>query len=243
MPFAPEQASTSAGSIDLLYTALNIMTLVFTVGIWIAIIYFAVQYRRGHKVDRSNPPLEHLGIELTWTIIPLIISLGLFVWATSLYFRNIRPPEGAMQVYVVGKQWMWKLQHPQGRWEMNELHVPSGRPVRLIMTSEDTIHSFYVPAFRMKMDVYPGKYSSMWFTPTKPGRYHLFCAEYCGTSHSGMVGSVVVMEPSDYERWLRSGNTTRTMAAAGEQLFRQYGCSGCHGEGSSVRAPLPGPPH
>jgi cytochrome c oxidase subunit II len=238
MPFAPEQASANAASVDLLFTALNLMTLVFSVGIWIAIIYFAVKYRRGHKVDRSNPPLEHLAIELTWTIGPLAIVMGLFVWATVLYFREARPPAGAMQINVVGKQWMWKLQQPQGRWEMNELHVPVGRPVQLRMTSEDVIHSFFVPAFRLKTDVLPGKYSTMWFTPTKPGRYHLFCAEYCGTSHSGMVGSVVVMTPSDYELWLRSGNTNRTRAAAGEQLFRQNGCSGCHGAGSSVRAPM-----
>jgi cytochrome c oxidase subunit 2 len=202
------------------------------------IVFFAVYYRRGHKVDRSNPPEENLTIEIIWTTIPGLLVMATFIWATSVYFINQRAPAGAMEVYVVGKQWMWKLQHPSGRWEMNQLHVPVGKPVRLIMTSEDVIHSFYVPAFRVKQDVVPGRYSTLWFEPTKVGQYHLFCAEYCGTKHSGMVGSVFVMEPADYEKWLRTGNVPGSMASKGEQLFRELGCSGCHGGNSSVRAPL-----
>lgn len=237
-PLFPVQASTTASHVDLLFAALTAVTILFSLIIFVAIVFFAVRFRRGHKVDRSNAPLEHLPIEIMWTGIPLVIALGLFIWSTALYFIDKRVPDGAMEIYVVGKQWMWKLQHPEGRWEMNELHVPVGRPVKLTMTSEDVIHSFFVPAFRLKQDVIPGKFTTMWFTATKPGHYHLFCAEYCGTNHSGMIGQVVVLSAADYEKWLRSGNTTTSMAAAGEKLFMQHGCNGCHGAGSSVRAPF-----
>jgi cytochrome c oxidase subunit 2 len=238
LPLNPDQASTAAVPIDALMWALHAMTFIITLGVMIGIIYFAIKYRRGSKVDRSNAPLEHLVLELTWTIIPFIISMGIFAWGAILYFANVREREGAMEIYVTGKQWMWKIQHPNGKWEQNELHVPMGRPVKLTMTSEDVLHDFFIPAFRLKMDVIPGRYSNLHFEANTPGRYHLFCAEYCGTYHSGMVGSVVVMPPAEYEKWLRTGNVQSSRAAAGERLFRQHGCSGCHGLNSSVKAPL-----
>jgi cytochrome c oxidase subunit II len=223
---------------DLLFTAISAVAVFFSAAIFITIIAFAVRYRVGSRVDRSHPPLHNIPVELAWTIIPLGIAMGIFAWATSLYFHNVRVPPGAMEIHVVGKQWMWKLQHPSGRWENNTLHVPAGRAVKLTMTSEDVIHSFYVPAFRLKQDVIPGQFTQMWFTPTTPGEYHLFCAEFCGTLHSSMVGTVYVMDPKDYETWLSEGNVRQSAAMEGSRLFRRHGCSGCHGANSSVRAPL-----
>jgi cytochrome c oxidase subunit 2 len=234
----PEQASTLAGQIDFVFNVLNAVTVFFSLLIAGCLVYLAVKYRRGAPADRTNAPDEGLAIELIWTIIPAIICVILFTLATVVYLRQARTPEGAMEIYVVGKQWMWKLQHPEGRWEMNELHVPLGRKVKLTMTSEDVIHSFFVPAFRLKQDVLPGRFTTMWFEPTKAGEYHLFCAEYCGTKHSGMIGTVYVQEPADYEKWLRSGNVKTSMAERGEHLFRQLGCGGCHGPGANVRAPM-----
>jgi cytochrome c oxidase subunit 2 len=236
--FFPARASTNAGAVDLLTIFITIVTVVVSLLIGLAILFLAVKYRRGHKVDRSNPPHEGILIETIWTLVPFAIAMVIFVWATVLYFSTVRPPADAMNIDVVGKQWMWKLQQPNGRWEMNELHVPLNRNVKLTMTSEDVIHSFYVPEFRLKQDVVPGRYSQMWFKPTKVGTYHLFCAEFCGTNHSGMVGSVVVMDPEDYQEWLASGNVKQTVAAAGEALFRMHGCSGCHSRNSSLRAPI-----
>jgi len=232
------QASSWAADIDLLYWGINIVSIVSSLGIFFAIIYLAVKYRRGAKVDRSKPPLYNHYVELAWTLIPLGLVMGIFVWSTSLYFPMIRVPSNAMEVHVVGKQWMWKLQQPNGRWEMNELHLPAGRPVVLTLTSEDVLHAFFVPAFRTKTDVVPGRYVQLWFKPTVPGKYRLFCAEYCGTLHSQMDGWVYVMEPSEYEQWLAGGHVADTVAAEGERLFRQHGCSGCHSRNSSVRAPL-----
>ena len=233
----PEQASTQAGPIDSLFWVLTLVTVFFTALICVAIGYFVVRYRRGAKVDRSNPPLEHAVLELFWTGIPLLICLFIFGWSTVIYYKNRTIPTDAMEIYVVGKQWMWKLQHPEGRWEMNTLTVPVGRPVKLTMTSEDVIHSFFIPEFRVKMDVIPGRFSELWFNATKPGTYHLYCAEFCGTYHSGMVGTVVVKEPSEFEKWLQTGNVNTSMAAKGEKLFREHGCSGCHGANSNVKAP------
>ena len=234
----PAQASTTAVRSDALMWFLHILTAVITIGVMAGMIYFVIKYRRGARVDRSNPPLEHLALELTWTIIPFIISMGIFAWGAIIYFANVRERAGAMEIYVVGKQWMWKVQQPGGKWEQNELHIPAGRPIKLTMTSEDVLHDFFIPAFRVKQDVVPGRYTNLHFEATTPGRYHLFCAEYCGTYHSGMVGSIVVMQPAEYEKWLRTGNVQTSRSAAGERLFRQYGCSGCHGLNSSVKAPL-----
>ncbi|MFN3648755.1 MAG: cytochrome c oxidase subunit II [Armatimonadota bacterium] len=231
-------ASSVADNVDALWYAITAVAVFFTVAIFVGIIYLTVKYRRGAHADRSNPPLHSLAVELAWTIVPLAIVMGIFVWSAGLFFHITRgAPADAMEVYVVGKQWMWKLQQPNGKWENNELHVPVGKPVQLVMTSEDVIHSFWVPAFRVKQDVIPGQFTRLWFTPTKPGKYHLFCAEFCGTLHSTMVGTVYVMEPSEYEAWLNEGNVGETVAQQGEALFMKYGCSGCHGPNANVRAP------
>jgi cytochrome c oxidase subunit 2 len=232
------QAATSAAPIDWLIHAINAVTIFFSAGIFIAIIILAWKYRRGNKVDRSNAPMHNDQIEVIWTVIPLIISMGIFVWGTTIFMVQRRMPKGAMEIYVTGKQWMWKVQHPTGRWENDELHVPTGRSIKLTLTSTDVIHAFYVPAFRIKTDVIPGQYTYLWFKPTRVGTYHLFCAEFCGTDHSGMVGTVTVMEPADYERWLASGSYSQTVAAEGQRLFMQHGCSGCHSGSGSVRAPV-----
>jgi cytochrome c oxidase subunit II len=237
VPLFPEQASTTAAKVDALYFGLLGLTFFFVALIYGLLLYFGIKYRRGSRADRSNPVSTSHKIEALWIGIPFVISIVFFVWASRVYFELYNPPKDAAEVFVVGKQWMWYLQHPEGKRETNELHVPLGRPVKLTMTSQDVIHSFFVPAFRMKQDVLPGRYTSTWFQPTKTGRYHLYCAEYCGTNHSVMGGFVYVMEPADYERWLSQGSVGESMVTAGAKLFQQYHCNGCHGANPTVRAP------
>jgi len=201
------------------------------------IVFFAVRYRAGSDADRSRPPSHANGLEAAWTLLPLLLFFGVFAWAAWVYVAQRQPPDDALPVYVTGKQWMWKLQHSGGRREINELHVPLGQPVKLVMTSEDAIHSFYLPAFRVKQDVVPGRYSTLWFTADRLGDFRLFCAEYCGSEHSAMVGRVVVMAPADYARWLATGPAEPGLAERGARLFRENGCTGCHDRGSTVRAP------
>ena len=191
-PLAPERASSVAGEVDALFLFILGVTGIAAIGIWIALVYFAIRYRR--RSDDERPGVIHgsLLLELTWTVIPFLLMSAMFVWGAKVFFHLNRPPDDAMTVSVVGKRWMWKLQHPTGQREVNELHVPVGRAVKLVITSEDTIHSFYVPAFRIKKDAVPGRYNLAWFRATKTGSYHLFCAEYCGTEHSRMIGRVVV---------------------------------------------------
>jgi cytochrome c oxidase subunit 2 len=202
-----------------------------------ALILFAIRYRRGASPDRTNPPEGSLALEVIWSLIPLVTVMVIFAWGASVYFRIARAPDDAMTINVVGKRWMWKLQHANGRREINELHVPVGQAVRLTMTSEDVIHSFFVPAFRVKQDVLPGRYTSVWFEATRAGRYHLFCAEYCGTKHSRMIGSVVVMEPDEFQAWLGGEQAGLTPAAVGERLFFEMGCASCHSGTSGSRGP------
>lgn len=234
----PPAASANAHDIDHLFWALVGLLAFFAVPIFALLIAFTLKYRNGRRTNRSNPPRTNLPLEIAWTLTPTLIGLGFFMWAAQMYFANATPPADALDVYVVGKQWMWKLQHPNGRREIDELHVPAGRDVKLTLTSEDVIHSFFVPAFRLKQDAVPGRYTTLWFKPTRVGKYHLFCAEYCGTFHSRMGGWVTVMKPEDYARWLQEGDAQPTMVQAGEKLFAQLGCSGCHGANSTVRAPL-----
>jgi cytochrome c oxidase subunit 2 len=236
LPLFPEQASTMAGRVDLLYFYLLSVSAFFTLAIWAVVLFYAVRYRRSkHPVPE---PIEgSTRLEVAWTVIPLIISLSMFVWGASLFFSMNRPPRGALEIYAVGKQWMWKFEHVGGQREINELHVPVGRDVRLNMISQDVIHSFYVPAFRVKQDVLPGRYTTIWFHATKVGRYHLFCAEYCGTKHSGMIGWVEVMEPAQYQSWLSGGAAGGSLAASGEKLFRDLSCNTCHSAESGARGP------
>jgi cytochrome c oxidase subunit 2 len=238
-PLFPDRASSVAAQVDAVYLAAVAIAAFFTVLICFLILYHAIKYRRGSRADRTNPVSHNTTIEAIWVGIPLFISLCLFVGATFAFFDLYDMPDNAAEIYVLGRQWMWELRHPEGRREINELHVPLGRPIRLTMTSQDVIHSFFIPAFRIKQDVVPGQYSSLWFQPTKPGRYHLFCAEYCGTKHSGMIGSVVVMGQTEFQQWLEEGGMGQqeSMSIAGEHLFRRLGCSGCHGANATVRAP------
>jgi cytochrome c oxidase subunit II len=236
-PLFPDGASTVAGEVDAIYYFLILVSLVFGGIIVIGLVYSAIRYRKGSKSSRAGAVNEHLGLELAWSLIPLAIAIGIFVWSSRVFINMHVPPEDAMEVYIVGKQWMWKIQHPQGNREINTLHVPVGKPVKLIMTSQDVIHSFYIPAFRIKQDVLPGRYTTQWFEATTPGEYHLFCAEYCGTSHSGMIGKVIVMEPADYEQWLAGTVGGAEMATTGQLLFQQFGCQTCHKKDAGQRGP------
>jgi cytochrome c oxidase subunit II len=237
-PLFPEQASTIAGRVDALYYYLLSVSGFFTLLIFSLIIYFAIRYRRRSEGERPRAILANIPLEVTWIVVPFILVMVMFAWGASLYFSAFSPPADALEIFVVGKQWMWKVQHPEGRREIDELHVPLGYPVKLTITSQDVIHSFYIPAFRIKMDAVPGRYTSTWFEASRTGTFHLFCAEYCGTAHAGMGGRVVVMKPAEYEQWLRTGNPEESLAASGERLFQQLGCSGCHSSNSTVRAPL-----
>ena len=208
-----------------------------TVLICVLIITFAARYRQSAKVDRTRPPIANRALEAAWIIVPVIMGLGMFTWGAFLFFRIYDAPADALEIVVVAKQWMWHLQHAEGRAEINELHLPLGRPVKLLMTSQDVIHSFYVPAFRVKQDVLPERYTTLWFEPVKVGRYHLYCAEFCGTNHSTMGGWVTVMEPADFERWLSEAGSGPSMAEEGERLFVEHHCAGCHRGSQTIRAP------
>jgi cytochrome c oxidase subunit 2 len=234
----PPQASTSAHQVDTLFFALTLMSLFFIAVIFLPILFFCIKYRRGSPADRSNPSNGSDLIELGWTTLPTLMGLAIFSWGALDYFRIERVPANAIGVQVVGKQWMWKVQHAEGKREINELHVPVDRTVALTLISQDVIHSFFVPAFRVKQDVVPGKYTSEWFKPTRTGEYHIFCSQYCGTQHAQMIGRVVVMQPRAYENWLKTGEQTESIVRAGERLFHDRGCSGCHALNSKFHAPL-----
>ena len=235
-PLWPERASTQAGNVDALYIFLLALSAFMCLAIFTMILVFATKYRRrrgivAEQIEGSS------ALEITWSMIPFVIFMVIFVWGAVIYFHGRTPPQGASEVYVVAKQWMWKLQHQEGQSEINELHVPVGRDVKLIMTSQDVIHSWFVPAFRIKQDVLPGRYTTAWFRATKPGAYHLFCSQYCGTMHSGMIGQIVVMEPAQYQAWLSGGGASGSLAASGESLFQQLGCSTCHRSDTQGRGP------
>jgi cytochrome c oxidase subunit II len=237
-PLLPERASAIAGEVDALFLFITAVTVVFTVGILIALLFFAIKYRRRSDADRPEEIHGSLALELTWTLIPLGLVMVMFVWGAKVYFHMNRPPDDAMTVSVVGKRWMWKLQHPTGQREINELHVPKGRAVKLVITSEDVIHSFFVPAFRIKKDAVPGRYNVTWFRATKTGTYHLFCAEYCGTEHSKMIGKIVVLEPEEYQTWLAGGPPAESPVVAGEKLFTELNCITCHRADNVGRGPV-----
>ena len=228
-PFIPESASTYSGDVDALYFYISGVTVFFTLLISFVIIFFVIKYRRRNPFEIPRPIEGSTKLETLWSVIPLLISMTIFFWGAKVYFAQYRPPKNAVEVYVVGKQWMWKFQHATGQREINELHIPVGRKIRLIMATEDVIHDVFVPAFRIKADVVPGRYTTEWFEATKPGRYHFFCAEYCGMNHSGMGGYVVVMEPTEFENWLSGNANQMSPAAAGQQMFKSLGCASCHG--------------
>ena len=238
-PLFPDQASTVAGSVDRLYFFLIAVSAFFACLIFSLIAWFAVKYRHRPGRARAVPTQTHIGLEIAWTGIPLLLTAVMFVWGAKLFFNEYNPPANAMEIFVVGKQWMWKFQHPEGRSEINELHVPRGQAVKLTMISEDVIHDLFVPAFRVKKDVLPGRYTMVWFDATKTGSYHLFCSQYCGTQHSKMGGWVDVMEPADYAKWIDGPGANEPLAVAGAQLFQKLGCAACHlpqgnGQGPSL---------
>ena len=234
-PLFPERASTAAGQVDALFFFLMGVSGFFAALIFVLIAYFAVKYRRRAGHEHAKRVRTHLGLEVAWTGVPLMLTMVMFVWGAKLFFNIYNSPPGAMEIFVVGKQWMWKFQHPEGRMEINELHVPHGRPVKLTMISEDVIHDLFVPAFRVKRDVLPGRYASAWFEATTAGAYHLFCSQYCGTQHSKMGGWVYVMEPADYAKWLTGMDEPLTVVGA--KLFQRLGCQACHMPQDTGRGP------
>lgn len=236
LPFFPDQASTIAPRVDALYFYLVAISAFFSLVIFVSVVYFAVKYRRRSEDEPPPPQMrDDLRLEITWIVVPLILVMIAFFWGASVYYAMARPPDNALEIFVVGRQWMWKFQHPDGQREINELHVPLGRPVKLTLASEDVIHSFFIPVFRVKHDVIPGNYTTVWFEPTRAGRFHLFCTEYCGTQHAGMVGQVVVLEPNEYEAWLSGGVSAGaarapegSLANRGQKIFQDLGCQTCH---------------
>jgi cytochrome c oxidase subunit 2 len=239
-PLFPPNASSVATEVDLLYVFLVAVSAFFTVLVATLVVVFAVKYRRRHPDEVGADIHGSLALELTWTFIPFILAMAMFFWGADLAFRLARPPVDSMDIFVIGKQWMWKVQHPDGTREINEMHVPIDRNVRITLGSEDVIHDYSIPAFRVKMDAVPGKLTTLWFRATVPGTYHLFCAEYCGTQHSGMIGQVIAMEPQAYEAWLAgdTGGPAVPPAQAGEQLFTELGCVTCHRNDASGLGPM-----
>jgi cytochrome c oxidase subunit 2 len=236
-PLFPPSASTVASEMDALYFFIVAVCTFFAVLVTVLVVFFTLRYKRKHEDEVGADIHGSLVLELTWTFIPFVLAMVMFGWGAKVFFDLSRPPRDAMEIFVVGKQWMWKVQHPDGTREINQLHVPIGRPVRITLGSEDVLHDFFVPAFRVKMDAVPGKLTTLWFEATKEGTYHIFCAEYCGTKHSGMIGQVIVMTPQDYEAWLAGGRSTGTAAQNGERLFTDLACVTCHKTDSSGRGP------
>lgn len=231
----PELASNFAFETDALYIFITLICFIFGAGVFIAVVAFAIKYKRRSDDEIPQQIEGNLPLEIFWSVVPLGLVMIMFGWGAILFFKMSTPPAEALNFSVVGKQWMWKVQHPSGKREINELHIPLGQPIRLTITSEDVLHSFYIPAFRTKMDAVPGRYTTSWFEPTKIGEYHIFCAEYCGLDHSLMIGRVVVMEPVQYAQWLKDGNLQavnapmgETPEAAGARLFTEQRCVTCH---------------
>ena len=236
-PLFPEQASTMAGRVDELFFFLVAVSVCFATLICVLIVAFAVKYRRRQDDERPQAIPGDLRLEILWTTIPLALTMVMFVWGARLFFEMNYPPSDALEISIIAKQWMWKVQHPGGQSEIDELHIPAGRPIKLMMTSQDVIHDFFVPAFRVKKDVLPGRYTTVWFEATKPGSFQLFCSQYCGTQHSGMVGRIIVMAPAAFATWLGGGAANVSMAGAGEKLFQRLGCVACHQANDSGRGP------
>jgi len=237
VPLFPQQASSMAPHVDYLYFYLLVVSFFFATLIALSVTYFAIRYRRRSESETPPGVEGSLKLEVAWSVIPLLITLTFFFWGAKLFFAMNRPPTDALEISIVGKQWMWKIQHADGQREINELHVPVGRAVRLTLASEDVIHDFFVPAFRMKKDVVPGRYATAWFEATRPGRYHVFCAQYCGTNHSAMTGWVEVMDPLAFQNWLAGGTGSESLASAGAKLFAQHACNTCHRPDSLARGP------
>jgi len=233
----PEQASAYAAEVDRLVLGVTVLIVLLSAPVFVLIVAFAVKYRRGRAADRSHQVNRRVGLEVSWAVIPFVLLIGFYVWAARLFFDAHSPPADAIEIQVLAKQWMWKFQHAGGQREINELHVPAGQPVRLTMASQDVIHSLYVPALRLKQDVVPGRYTTLWFNADRPGAYALECAEFCGADHAAMGGHLVVLTPTEYAAWLEKSGVDESLAAQGARLFRSHGCSGCHAAAATVHAP------
>ena len=237
IPVFPDQASTFARDVDALYYFIFAVSAFFALTVAVTVIYFGIRYHKTHDGEIGARIEGNLPLELLWSVIPTIIAMVMFGWGASVFYHLRRPPEEAMHIYAVGKQWMWKFQHLEGQREINELHIPAGRPIKITISSEDVLHSLYFPAFRTKMDAIPGRYTELWFEATAPGTHHIFCAEYCGTNHSGMIGSVIVLEPAQYQAWLQGGGLEGTLAQRGAKLFNDLACVTCHLDNGQGRGP------
>ena len=233
----PAAASASAGETDTLIWLFTALTLLLVVPIFVGITFFAIRYREGNKVNRAYSDNRDRSLELTWMIGPFILTLIFFAWGAQMFMVHKTPPANATRIEAIGRQWMWKYQHPGGQMEINDLHVPAGEPILINMISQDVIHSLYIPALRIQMETLPGRYTQLWFNADRTGVYRIFCSEFCGTDHSAMDGLLTIMTPADYAKWLQQAGSSISLAAAGGALFTNYGCNGCHGNGSSVRAP------
>jgi len=237
IPLFPEQASTLAPEVDALYFFILSVTAFFALLVVVLVVYFGIKYRDDTGLKVGAPITGSVPLEIGWSIIPFLVAIAIFVWSSLVFFHYVRPPDEALELYATGMRWMWRFQHLDGQREINTLHVPVGRAVKITFTSEDVLHDLYIPAFRVKADAIPGRYSAIWFTATKTGEYHLFCAEYCGTRHSGMIGTVYVMEPNDYQEWLAGGGTGGSLQARGERLFQELACNTCHQSDGRGRGP------
>lgn len=238
LPFLPDQASTLAQEVDAVFLFAVSLSVVAGIAITATLLWFGIRYRRRAAEDKGTAGHANNMLEIVWSVIPAIIFFGLFLWGAKIYFQTYRIPPDAERYYVVGKQWMWKYQHPSGNREINDLHVPVNTPIELVVTSEDVIHSFFVPAFRVKRDAVPGRYSTAWFEATKTGTFDIFCAEYCGAEHSLMIGKLHVMEPHAYEAWLEGNEPKVSLVTTGKALFEEKSCNTCHRSDSDARAPI-----
>ncbi len=237
IPLCPEQASAFAKDVDALYFFILATCALFAVGVSAAVVILGIKYHKTHDGQIGARIEGNLPLELLWSVIPTIIAMFMFGWGASVFYHLRTPPDEALQLYAVGKQWMWKFQHLEGQREINELHIPSGRPIKITISSEDVLHSLYFPAFRTKMDAIPGRYTELWFEAQTPGVYHIFCTEYCGTNHAGMIGNVTVLEPAAYQAWLQGGGDGGTLAQRGAKLFNDLACTTCHHDSGQGRGP------
>ncbi|MGU3404315.1 cytochrome c oxidase subunit II [Methylobacterium brachiatum] len=233
----PPAISATASETDLLILAFTVLTLLLTVPVFVAITYFALRYREGSEADRHPSGIRSNLIEISWMLIPFLLTLIFFVWGARLFIASKNAPPDAMVIEAIGRQWMWKFQHPTGQAEINDLHLPIGQPIRLRIISQDVIHALYLPALRLQVAALPDRYTDLWFKADKIGTYHLHCSEYCGTDHSVMGGQVTFMNPGDYQEWLTHAGAQQSKVAAGRTLYEAYGCAGCHDPGSTVKAP------
>ena len=233
----PASASSVAPKVDHIFWALCTISTIIVLGLAAVNVYFLVKYRRGSDAYRGPLPIESWKVETTWITATTVIFLVFFFWGARVYLEMERTPADAYQVTMIGRQWMWDVRHPNGRREFNTLHVPVGQAVAVQLSSEDVIHSFYVPAFRMKQDVIPGKTVTAWFKATREGEYPFYCSEFCGTKHSAMIGTIVVQTPEAYGRWLDTGTRSDELLLRGRELFIKYNCAGCHDQPSQIHAP------